>query len=60
MTDPRNIAHDKKVEQEKKHHGIPSAHDHSPPGKKQRQEPHPPTPDADAEPGDNTEAPKES
>ena len=26
MTDPRNVAHDKKVQQEKKHHGIdPSA-----------------------------------
>jgi hypothetical protein len=42
MTDPRNIAHDKKVEQEKKHHGIASAHEHSPLGKKQHQEPHPP------------------
>jgi hypothetical protein len=37
MTDPRNIAHDKKVQQEKKHHGeeiAPSA-EHAPqPGKK--------------------------
>lgn len=37
MTDPRNIAHDKKVHQEKRHHGedvAPDA-DHAPqPGKK--------------------------
>lgn len=37
MTDPRNIAHDKKVQQEKKHHGeaISPESDHAPqPGKK--------------------------
>jgi hypothetical protein len=37
MTDPRNIAHDKKVQQEKKHHGEDIAPDaeHTPqPGKK--------------------------
>jgi hypothetical protein len=37
MTDPRNIAHDKKVQQEKKHHGEDIAPDaeHAPqPGKK--------------------------
>ncbi|MEZ0603845.1 hypothetical protein ACAX43_17060 [Paraburkholderia sp. IW21] len=37
MTDPRNIAHDKKVQQEKKHHGEGIAPDaeHAPqPGKK--------------------------
>jgi hypothetical protein len=37
MTDPRNVAHDKKVQQEKKHHGeeiTPDA-EHAPqPGKK--------------------------
>jgi hypothetical protein len=35
MTDPRNIAHDKKVEQEKKNHGIPGAHERTSLGKKQ-------------------------
>ncbi|WP_200932486.1 hypothetical protein [Pseudorhodoferax sp. Leaf267] len=37
MTDPRNVAHDKKVHQEKKHHGEAIAPDaeHTPqPGKK--------------------------
>ncbi|MDR5763209.1 hypothetical protein [Caballeronia sp. LZ035] len=37
MTDPRNVAHDKKVQQEKKHHGEQIAPDakHAPqPGKK--------------------------
>jgi hypothetical protein len=37
MTDPRNVAHDKKVQQEKKHHGEDIAHEaeHAPqPGKK--------------------------
>jgi hypothetical protein len=37
MTDPRNVAHDKKVQQEKKHHGEEIAPDaeHIPqPGKK--------------------------
>ena len=37
MTDPRNIAHDKKVQQEKKHKGEEIAHNptHTPqPGKK--------------------------
>jgi hypothetical protein len=37
MTDPRNVAHDKKVQEEKKHHGeqiAPNA-EHAPqPGKK--------------------------
>jgi len=39
MTDPRNVAHDKKVQQEKKHHGEEIAPDaeHAPqPGKKPR------------------------
>jgi hypothetical protein len=60
MTDPRNIAHDKKVEQEKKHHGIPGAHEHAPLGKKQPHElpagDH--GPDAD-EPVDKTESGQE-
>jgi hypothetical protein len=37
MTDPRNVAHDKKVQQEKKHHGeeIAPGAEHTPqPGKK--------------------------
>lgn len=37
MTDPRNVAHNKKVQQEKKHHGEDIAPDaeHAPqPGKK--------------------------
>lgn len=37
MTDPRNIAHDKKVQQEKKHHGekiAPGATETPQPGKK--------------------------
>ena len=42
MTDPRNIAHDKKVQQEKKHHGIdPGAGSHQAvqPGKKPHLDP---------------------
>lgn len=37
MTDPRNVAHDKKVQQEKKHHGeeIAPEAEHAPqPGRK--------------------------
>jgi hypothetical protein len=37
MTDPRNVAHDKKVQQEKKHHGEEpvAGAEHAPqPGKK--------------------------
>ena len=37
MTDPRNVAHDKKVQQEKKHHGeviAPDAEHALQPGKK--------------------------
>ena len=37
MTDPRNVAHDKKVQQEKKHHGEAPVQgaEHAPqPGKK--------------------------
>lgn len=43
MTDPRNIAHDKKVQQEKKHQGAPIAPgaDKTPqPGKKTHMEHH--------------------
>ena len=43
MTDPRNIAHDKKVQQEKKHHGealSPGADETVQPGKKPHQEHH--------------------
>ena len=54
MTDPRNIAHDKKVQQEKKHHGEPIAPgaEHAPqPGKKPHMESHASdTPKVDAEP----------
>ena len=52
MTDPRNIAHDKKVQQEKKHHGeeiAPGAEKAVQPGRK----PHLETHDKDA---DNTTA----
>lgn len=43
MTDPRNIAHDKKVKQEKKHHGeaiAPGADKTPQPGKKTHMERH--------------------
>ncbi len=43
MTDPRNIAHDKKIAQEKKHHGdkvAPSAEKTPQPGKKTHMEHH--------------------
>ena len=43
MTDPRNIAHDKKVQQEKKHHDeeiAPGADKTPQPGKKTRNEHH--------------------
>lgn len=52
MTDPRNIAHDKKVQQEKKHKGedIAAGTDETPqPGKKPHMEKHAsdtPKPDA--------------
>ena len=47
MTDPRNIAHDKRVLLEKKHHGIPAgtATTHAPqPGKKPHADPVEPNP----------------
>ena len=43
MTDPRNVAHDKKVQQEKKHHGeeiAPGADKKPQPGKKTHMENH--------------------
>ena len=43
MTDPRNIAHDKKVQQEKKHHHeeiAPGAEHAVQPGKKPHLAPH--------------------
>ena len=43
MTDPRNIAHDKKIAQEKKHHGdevAPGAEKTPQPGKKTPMENH--------------------
>lgn len=43
MTDPRNIAHDKKIQQEKKHHGeevSPDASEKPQPGKKPHQQHH--------------------
>jgi len=47
MTDPRNVAHDKRVLQEKKHHGeADTGAAHAPrPGRKPHQEP---AADADA------------
>ena len=43
MTDPRNVAHDKKVQQEKRHHGeeiAPGADKKPQPGKKTHMESH--------------------
>ncbi|MCY7389165.1 MAG: hypothetical protein LH481_14115 [Burkholderiales bacterium] len=43
MTDPRNVAHDKKIQQEKKHHGeeiAPGADKKPQPGKKTHMENH--------------------
>lgn len=43
MTDPRNVAHDKKVQQEKKHRGedvAPGADETPQPGKKPHMERH--------------------
>lgn len=43
MSDPRNVAHDKKVHQEKKHHGealSPDADQKPQPGKKPHQQHH--------------------
>lgn len=58
MTDPRNIAHDKKVQQEKKHHHVeisPGAEHAVQPGRK----PHiAPKPDAVVADTDGTPAPE--
>ena len=51
MTDPRNVAHDKKVQQEKKHRHeevSPGAANTVQPGKKPQMTPRPETPPADA------------
>ena len=51
MTDPRNIAHDKKVQQEKKHNGeeiAPGADETPQPGRKPHMQPHDKEVDADA------------
>ncbi len=57
MTDPRNVAHDKKVQQEKKHRGeeiAPGADETPQPGKKPHMERHSsddaPVDDADTRP----------
>jgi hypothetical protein len=52
MTDPRNIAHDKKVQQEKKHHHVevsPGAEHAVQPGKKPHMAPKPDAVVADAD-----------
>ena len=54
MTDPRNVAHDKKVQQEKKHRGeeiAPGADQTPQPGKKPHMEHH----SGDDAPADDTE-----
>lgn len=59
MTDPRNIAHDKKVQQEKKHRGeaiAPGADETLQPGKKPHQEHHA----GDAETADAAEDAKDA
>ncbi len=59
MTDPRNVAHDKKVQQEKKHRGeaiAPDAAATPQPGKKPSMVHHA----SDAPPGDEAEAQGES
>jgi hypothetical protein len=64
MTDPRNIAHDKKVTQEKKHHGegvVQGMSETPQPGKKPHMQEHAsdhvppqnPTPDAEKPGGEN-------
>ena len=63
MTDPRNIAHDKKVKQEKKHHGeavAPGADETPQPGKKTHMKRHASdTPKDEAAPVPTTEKPIE-
>ena len=60
MTDPRNIAHDKKVQQENKHRGeeiAPGAEHAVQPGKKPHIQPQAAETDADAEPTNKEEQP---
>ena len=60
MTDPRNIAHDKKVQQEKKHRGeeiAPGAEHAVQPGKKPHIQPQVTEADTDAEPTNKEEQP---
>ncbi|MEO7392072.1 MAG: hypothetical protein ABIU58_07840 [Ramlibacter sp.] len=62
MTDPRNIAHDKKVQQEKKHRHeeIAPGADHAvQPGKKPHMAPQPEAPVSDV-PGDDTQTPADA
>lgn len=50
MTDPRNVAHDKKVQQEKKHNHVeiaPGAEHAVQPGRKPHMAPHPEPVDVD-------------
>lgn len=59
MTDPRNIAHDKKVQQEKKHHGeaIAPGAEHAPqPGRKPALTPTPPPPPESTQQPDEPDA----
>ena len=54
MTDPRNVAHDKKVQQEKKHHHVeisPGAEHAVQPGRKPHMAPQPPAVTPDPVPG---------
>jgi hypothetical protein len=62
MTDPRNIAHDKKVQQEKKHHGIDAgagAEHAVQPGKKPHME-HASVPDTPADSGETSQQTSDS
>lgn len=61
MTDPRNIAHDKKVQQEKKHHHVeiaPGADRAVQPGRKPHLAPKPDAADDNADVPAGPEAPE--
>ena len=63
MTDPRNIAHDKKVQQEKKHHHVeisPGADHAVQPGRKPHMAPKPDAVVADADAPARPETPESS
>ena len=65
MTDPRNVAHDKKVQQEKKHRGeeiAPGAEKTPQPGRKPHLEHHDNagTPDVDGDESDGSSGVKKS